>query len=108
MAEYHLGVNLTAIEKQRKSKFKYELAIFLSVPLFIQGTSCECKPPIPFTWALTPEAVAPLAIQIATTTILWPFKPLIQWYLPPIYSRAIRVYNAVHFVGIIGGRMVSA
>ena len=38
MAEYHLGVNLTAIEKQRKSKLKYELAVFLSIPLFLQGT----------------------------------------------------------------------
>jgi len=59
-AEYHLGVNLTRIEKQRKSKFKYELAIFLSIPLFLQ--------------------VAPFAIQLATTAVLWPFKPLVQWY----------------------------
>lgn len=37
MAEYHLGVNMTKLERQRKSKLKYELAIFLSIPIFLQG-----------------------------------------------------------------------
>lgn len=75
MAEYHLGVNMTKLERQRKSKLKYELAIFLSIPLFLQGA-------FPAANALSPahrRPVAPMAVNLATAVILWPMKPFIQW-----------------------------
>lgn len=96
MAEYHLGVSMTKLERQRKSKFKYELAIFLSIPLFFQGAS----PYTSYTARLIPAApVAPMAINLATSLLLWPMKPFIQWCASlsppssaPLSSRLCRYY----------------